>query len=654
MQRTVRILRVALPILFVGFVLLIVFSWTRRRAPLDSNAAGEAVPITRKGEKPQVYSKQFEDTQTIAGRVVSRIRATRVVAYTSNWNTLENVALTIYRPNGLTYELVCPQAQFNSQTKEADVKGGVRVTSSDGVVIQTAALHFDGNRLTNHIPVVFAVDRWTGNAGALDLDVEAETLHLFDNVDAKTSPAPNDPPMAIKANDGVFRRKENDVNFTKDVKLTRLADRLDADHVMGLFAQNRKTLVNLHGEGHVFMSLGAAAAPGENLGGRKDITCDRFWSDVDPAGVINGMNAISDTGVVHAVLEGPPKRDIVAKSVHIALANKAVTEMKAEWQVVMKEFGPINRQIVSDHVTVSFDPAIHKATTAFLEGNVRYNDPKNSAVAVRATYDITNDRVIMTAEPGFDPTVTSEGNVVKAKQIEFSPRAGTARATGTVIAQLITKSGPAADGTNIFPANKPVFVNADLLNIRNVNKLAVFSGNVRAWQETNTMFAQELQVQGNGDSITARGNVRTVLYNTDQGGKVQRQTPVTSHSDQLSGRKNDRKLDLIGNVKIDDETRDVTADHATFFFDANKKLDHVEADGKIVVTESSTGRKGTGDHAIYRMASRTAELTGKPATSTAPNGSVSGDRIAIDLAHNKVEVLSPHGEQTGTYKPDSH
>jgi lipopolysaccharide transport protein LptA len=651
MQRTVRFLRIALPILFVGFVLLIVFSWTRRHTPLDNNSGGEPVAITRTGEKPQAESKGFEDTQTIAGRVVSRIRARRVVAYTSSWNTLEDVALTIYRPNGLTYELASPQAEFNSQTKEANAKGGVRVTSSDGVVIQTAALHFDGNRLTNHIPVVFSVDRWHGNAGALDLDVEAETLHLFDNLDAATSPAPNDPPMSIKANDGVFRRKENDVNFTKDVKLTRLADKIDADHVFGLFAQNRKTLVNLHGEGHVFISLGAAAAPGENLGGRKDITCDRFFSDVDAAGAINGMNAVSDTGLVHAVIDGPPKRDIVSKSVHVALANKAVTEMKAEWQVVMKEFGPTMRQIVSDHITVNFDPAVHKATNAYLEGNVRYNDPKNSAVAIRATYDIANDRVIMTAEPGFDPTVTSEGNVIKAKQIEFSPRAGTARATGTVIAQLVTRSGPAADGTNVFPANKPVFVNSDLLNIRNTNKLAIFSGNVRAWQETNTLFAQELQVQGNGDSINARGNVRTVLYNTDTTGKQPRQVPVLSHSDQLAARKNDRRIDLLGNVRIEDETRTLTSDHATFFFDANKKLDHVEADGKVVVTESNTGRKGTGDHAIYRMATKTAELTGKPATTTAPNGSASGEKIAIDLVRNKVEVLSPTGPATGTYKP---
>src|SRR5439155_969361 len=106
----------------------------------------------------------------------ARIRARRVVAFQSGWNTLEDVQLTIFRPTGLTYELVCPQAQFNSTTKEADAKGGVKVTSSDGVEITTAEIHFDGNRLTNHIPLQFTIDRWKGHAGALDLDVQSEQL----------------------------------------------------------------------------------------------------------------------------------------------------------------------------------------------------------------------------------------------------------------------------------------------------------------------------------------------------------------------------------------------------------------------------------------------------------------------------------------------
>ena len=57
-----------------------------------------------------------------APAVVAHIRATRLISYDGNWNTLEDVEMTIFRPNGLTYRLLCPHAQFNSVTKEADAK----------------------------------------------------------------------------------------------------------------------------------------------------------------------------------------------------------------------------------------------------------------------------------------------------------------------------------------------------------------------------------------------------------------------------------------------------------------------------------------------------------------------------------------------------
>jgi LPS export ABC transporter protein LptC/lipopolysaccharide transport protein LptA len=643
MQRTVRFLRVALPIAFVAFVLVIVFSWTRTHATRDRGSS-ESVPTTRTGEKPLVVSHTFEDTQTIGGRVVSHITAKRVIAYQSSWNTLEDVALTIYRPNGLTYDLRCPQAQFNSETKEAEVKGGVRLISSDGVVIQTAALHFDGNRLTNHIPVQFTVDRWNGNAGALDLDVAAETLHLFEHMTAATTPSPTEPSMSLKAVDSLFRRKESNVEFTGAAEMTRAADRIDGEQIVGRFTPDHKTLTGLEGHGKVMMNLSSAANPGEDLGGRKVIYCDRFYSEVAPGGGINAINAVGDTAPAHAVLDGPPKRDITCKQFRVELVNRAVNELKAEQNVVMKELGPAPREITTDHVTISFEQQTHKATSAFLDGNFRYTDPKNQATALRANYDITGDRVLLTAEPGFDPTVTSEGNIVKAHQIEFSPHAGTARATGAVIAQLVSRSGVAADSTNLFPAGKPVFVNSDLLVMRQTGKTALFTGNVKAWQDTNTLFAQELQVQGNGDSIQARGGVRTTLYNSPSG--AARKSPVLSQSDTLNGRKNDRRLDLNGNVKMDDESRSMTSEHATFFFDANKKIERMEADGKVVMVDPSQGRRATADKAIYHVETKIADLTGKPATSTDPKGTVSGDQISIDTLHNKVQIT----KASGTYK----
>jgi len=649
MQRTIRILRVVLPILFLGFILLIALNWNRAKVGKEK-VVPEPLPATRSNDRAMAVSKKFEDTQTIGGRVVSHIVAERVIAYKSQWNTLENVRLTLYRQNGLSYELSCPQAEFNSETKEAEAKGGVRVTSSDGVDITTPQIHYDGNRLTNNIPVQFIIDRWHGTAGSLDLDVQGETLRLSKHVEASMTPAvTTEPPMTIKANDSVFRRRDHDAEFTKDVVMTRAADSLSADHMTGKFGADRKTLVGMEGAGHVKMIMSAATGPGEDLGGRKTIDCERFFSELGPDGQIAAINAVGEPGLAHAVLDGPPKRDIVARTFRIALHERAVQEIKAEWNVVMKELGDTPRESHADHVIVAFDPIHHRAVNALIEGNFKYHDAKTDAWAVRANYDIVNDRVLLTAIPGFDPTVVSEGSTVKAKQIEFSPRGQTAKATGDVIAQLVSKNGPSADSTNIFPGGgkEPVYVNSDSLLMRQANKQVVFTGNVRAWQMNNTLLAQELQVQGAGDVITARGGVRTVLYNA---GTDNRKIPVLTKSDQLVARRNDRKLELVGNVQIDDDTRTLTGEHATFFFDANRKIERVEAENKVVVLEKPTNRKMTGDKATYYLAKKMVYVDGSPATATGPQGNVSGQQIQLDLARNHLEVVSPTGKTELNYK----
>ncbi len=652
MQRTIRILRVALPIVGIAFILLIVLSWRTGRRGKEKVPSTGVTSTIRPFDPAASEAKTFEDTQTIGGRVVSRIRARRVIAFKSGWNTLEDVQLTIYRPTGLTYELVCPQAQFNSNTKESEAKGGVKVVSSDGVEITTAEIKFDGNHLTNHVAVNFRIDRWTGSGGALDLDVQAEMLHLFEKVDATMQPAePGELPMNLKAQDGVFRRKENNVDFTKDVVYTHGDDRVVCDHMAARFTPDRKTLSGLDGNGHVDIVMGAASQIAGNASGRKELTCDRFWSELGPTGQINALNTAGETALAHAVIEGPPKRDIVARTFRAALTNKVVTDLKADGEIVMKELGPVPRDVTTDHLVVYFDPASHKATNAAMEGNVHYRDPRNDARTVRATYDIVNDLVILTATPGFNPTVVSDGNILKATTIELSPRAQSARAQGDVIAQLVSKGGgPAADATNLFPAGKPVFVNSDQLVIRQAAKLAVFSGNVRAWQETNTMFAAEMQVQGQGDQVTARGGVRTILYNTSSSGEA-RKTPMLTHSDTLVAHKNERRIELTGNVKIDDETRHMTGEKATFFLDASKRIEHIEAEQKVVLIDTATSRKATGDKATYFVNRRMVYVFGNPATATAPNGTLTAQQISIDLVRNKVEVVSPTSPTQGPYKP---
>ena len=126
---------------------------------------------------------------------------------------------------------------------------------------------------------------------------------------------------------------------------------------------------------------------------------------------------------------------------------------------------------------------------------------------------------------------------------------------------------------------------------------------------------------------------------------------MISHSDTLVAHKNERRVELLGNVKIDDETRHMSGEKATFFFDGNKKLEHVEAEQKVVLTDTATSRKLTGDKATYYVARRMVFVDGNLATANAPNGSLTAQHIAYDLARNKVEVVSPTSPTQGTYKP---
>ncbi len=431
--------------------------------------------------------------------------------------------------------------------------------------------------------------------------------------------------------------------------MVRGPENVKADFVIGRFTQDRKQIIGLEGNGNAKIVMAGSTAPGEDLGGRKEITCDGFFTEIGPGGELTAINARSAENLAKAILDGPPRREITARGFRVALANKAVTEIKADWQVVMKELGPAPREILSEHVTVYFDPNSRRARSAYLEGNFRYTDPKTTASAFRANYDIAGDRIVLTTDPGWQATVVADGHTLKAKQIEFSPRGQTARASGAVIAQLASKGKGtvSADATTLFPSGKPVFVNADELLMRQANRTAVFTGNVKAWQDTNTILTDELQVQGAGDGVTARGNVRTMLYNSAD---PQRRTPVQSTSDQMIARKSDKRIDLVGKVTIIDDARRLESEKASFFFTDAQKIQRIEAETNVRVNEIPTQRKGVGDKATYNVDKKMIYLYGSPATVTDPRGTLHGGQILFDLNRNKVQVISPSGQTTGTYK----
>lgn len=656
MNRSVRILRVVLPIVFVAFIVLIVFSY-RARVQQEQMDRGGVSSTLRSGEQPELESYTFEDTQSIGGRVVSRIRARRTMGFTSGWYALEDAQITIYRANGGTYQMSAPLVQFQLKTKEAELKGEVRVNSSDGLVLVTRDLKFDGNRMVNSVPVEFRIDSWSGKAGGVDLAVEQNRLRLFNGVHGEIAPTkPGESVTSLDAAEAVFLRDSSQADFSGTVVMRKGSDSVRSDTVQARFDQSGKVLTGLEGHGNVVMRLagtgGGAPQPAVGGTGEKQIQADHYVAETGPQGEIRAISIVGQTMPARAYLAGPPVRNLSAQSMRVALETGLLRDIQANGNVVLRETLPTgSRTLRSDEVRVDFDPSTRAASGAVLRGNVQYDDPGAQATAGLANYDITGDRMVLTSPAGSLPALRADGHSLRGTLIEIAPKEGSVRVNGNVNAQLIPREGGAASasGTSLFPSTgAPVFVNSDSAVLRQATRTAFFKGRVRAWQEKNTLLADELLVQGAGDLLQAKTGVKAVLYNAGPDGG---NAPVIATMDVLTAKKQERTAELSGKVRIDELTRTLMADRASLFFTVDRKIERVEAYDSVRVEEKATGRKGNGEKATYHMATRMLLLDGSPAELTDPRGTIKGEQIVFDIAKNQVNIRSATAASESTYNP---
>lgn len=649
--RAIRALKVVLPILFITFILIIVSFYTERTVQDGDDITTTARP-EREGEQPRLISYEFEDTQTLGDRVISRIRAGKTAGFDSGWYTLDNVELEIYRKNGGVYTLTAPSAEFNAESKEARAEGGVIVTSADGLDLRTEAIVFDGRRLTNRVPVRFTMNRWSGTARGADLDVENETLELNEGVDVSFA-GEGAEPIDMTSRTAVFDRSTGAAVFEEAVKLVRTGDTFESHKVRAFVDQSREKLIGIDGSGGVVVNI----APGSELGpagrqdlrGRKKITASFFAGKFDGSGQMKAVELFRNGEPVQVELLDAVSRTISADAARLALSGGGAESLEFFGNVALSERGELRRRMKGQRLVVTIDQRTGDATSAVFDGNIQYSDVSNKATAERVFYDLREDTVRFSAVPESAPTISSGPQRISADEIIVEPKGRVLRARGRVITRILSESGSAVRDTVLFPQDEgAIFVNSNALVIRELDGFAAFSGGVRAWQGSNTLLAEELQVGSAGQTINASGNVRTVLYNTTE----PEGEPVKSRSDRLEARRDEQKIELIDKVVVESEGRTLTADRAIFTFDSNQALEEIVAIGHLTLAETGTGRTGSGERAVYRVAEETMLLEGTPAEIMEPRGTIRGEKIVLDMKRNRVDVLQGDSPTEATYNAE--
>ncbi len=153
--------------------------------------------------------------------------------------------------------------------------------------------------------------------------------------------------------------------------------------------------------------------------------------------------------------------------------------------------------------------------------------------------------------------------------------------------------------------DKPIRIDAASLEVRDKEKAATFSGNVKVVQGDTTMYCKVL----------------LVFYDQDQPGGAQNKGAMKSASPGPGGSSSVRRLEAKGGVRVEQKDQVVTGD--TGIFDTKSNL--VTVNGNVVLTQAQNVLKG--DKLVVDMTtgvSRVESAPGKGVSALINTGSGGG------------------------------
>ncbi len=286
------------------------------------------------------------------------------------------------------------------------------------------------------------------------------------------------------------------------------------------------------------------------------------------------------------------------------------------------------------------------------KGHLEYSDGSRKAWADQGRYTPAAQMLVLTGHP----RVVEAGVTTTADVMKLNRATGEADASGDV--KTTYSDLKAQPNGALLASSSPIHVTAENMAAHNSPAIAVYTGNVRLWQDANVVQAPRIQFDRDRRDIVASGTpadpVSTVLVQTDGKGKVM---PVTITSPRLiyTNRAREVRLDDGVNVKGDDAI--LTAQRMDILLEppsgstANKtglsgKVQKIVAEGSVVVRQDA--RKATGDQLTYTPADGKFIMTGKsPCIFDAEHGKITGvsltffghdDTVLVEGSRNSPSV----------------
>ncbi len=275
------------------------------------------------------------------------------------------------------------------------------------------------------------------------------------------------------------------------------------------------------------------------------------------------------------------------------------------------------------------------------EGNFKYNEGDQNAVAESAVYD--GQKEILDLR-GKRPMVWDAKSRTQADEIDYNRQRDETHARGDVRTTYYSRE-TTNNSTPFKNTKSPIFVTAERADAQNKEGVAVYTINARGWQDDNFIKADRIELYQDDKRMVATGNVESALYQTKQETSPGKRevVPGFATAERMTYSDTDRKIHYEGAVKARQGTDRIEASSVdVYLMQETNEVDHLNADGNVVLTQP--GRRGVGDKLAYTSEDGRAVLTGKSArVDDVEKGVTMGSQLTFYSRDDRISVENQQG-----------
>lgn len=287
----------------------------------------------------------------------------------------------------------------------------------------------------------------------------------------------------------------------------------------------------------------------------------------------------------------------------------------------------------SERGTATFSPATGAIETALQEGSFRYEEGVRRATAHRARYTAADAKVELR-----EGKVAVWDDRVRTQADEIDLLTGEAFARGRVRS---TYYNPASTGgaAPFRTTKSPIFITASEAHLLQKAGQAIYTGEVRAWQEESYVRSDRMELYREGSRMVAKGNVSSAFWQKKPGSlrsASESDRVVYATSAEMTYSDIERLVVYSGSVRMRQAEERLDAEQVRIYLDkGTNDVSRIEAIDRVVVCQP--GRSAEGDRAEYNASTDTTVITGHNARAVSErDGSVTGRRLTLVGGGDKI------------------